>query len=71
MELKFNLPAVTVRSIDIDTKLDQEFDNLCVSSTDCVVKSCYAFVVGLTRVLHLGWRNTIKLNQNFEFSSNN
>lgn len=52
-----NLPAVTVCSIDVDTKLNQKLDDLCMSGTDSIVQSSDAFIVGLTGILHLGLRS--------------
>lgn len=47
------LPAVTVSSINVDAKLNQKLDDLCVSGAHGVVQSSDAFIVGLTGILHL------------------
>lgn len=48
-----HLPAITVSSVGIDSKLDQELDNLSVSGTDGVMQCSDALVIRLTRIFYL------------------
>lgn len=53
----WDLPAITVRSIDVDPKLHKELDNVGMPGADGVVQGSDALVIGLAGVLHLtcGW----------------
>lgn len=48
-----NPPSVTVSSVYIDAKLNQELDDLGVAGADGVVESGDAFIVRLAGILHL------------------
>lgn len=51
-----HLPAITVSSIGIDSKLNQELDDLGVSSTDGVMQCGDALVIRRARIFHLHQR---------------
>lgn len=46
-------PPITVCSIDVYTKIQQELDYVVMSCTHCIVQRCDALVVGSARILHL------------------
>lgn len=46
-------PPITVCSIDVYTKIQQELDYVVMSCTHCIVQGCDALVVGSARILHL------------------
>lgn len=46
-------PSVAVCSIDVHTKIQQEFDYVVMSRTHCVVQGCDALIVWSARILHL------------------
>lgn len=48
-----HLPAITVSSVGINSKLDQELDNLGVSGTDGVMQRGDALVIRRARIFHL------------------
>lgn len=48
-----NLPAVTVCSVGVDAELNQELNDLSVSSTDSVVQRRDALVIRRTGVIDL------------------
>ena len=47
-------PAVTVSSVHVDPKVQQELHNVVVAGTDCVVQRGDPFIIGLAGVFHLG-----------------
>ncbi len=48
-----NLPAIAVWRIDVTTKLNKELDNVRMTSTDCIMKGSYTFIISCTRICHL------------------
>lgn len=46
-------PSITVCSIDIYTKIQQELDYVVMSSTHCIVQGGDALIIGSARILHL------------------
>ena len=48
-----NLPPIAVWRVDISTKLNEELDDVVVTSADGVVQRCDAFVIGVTDIVHL------------------
>lgn len=51
-----HLPAITVSSVGIDSKLDQELDDLSVSGTDSVMQCGDALIIRRARIFHLHQR---------------
>lgn len=46
-------PSITVSSIDVHSKIQQELDYVVVSRAHCVVQGCDAFVIGSAGIFHL------------------
>lgn len=46
-------PPITVCSIDVYTKIQQELDYVVMSCTHCIVQGCDALIIGSARILHL------------------
>ena len=58
-----NSPSVPVSTVNIDPRLHQELDDICLAGTHSIVERCDPLIVGLTGVVHLDGKRDTKLYQ--------